>query len=176
MFAIGEEVVYPGHGVARISNIVEKKIGASSASFYELSFLNKEATILVPTTHAENVGLRALSSDQTVTDIFKILAEPAKKTHASEFTASNWNKRHKEYQSRLRTGSLWELSKIYRDLRIIESQKEELSFGEKNLLQKTEALLVEEISLVKRLEHNKALEQIRQLCAIHHRKRNSSVL
>lgn len=170
MFAVGEKVVYPGHGVAQISNILEKKIGGSTASFYELTFYNKEATILVPTVNAEAVGLRALSSTDTISDIFKILAEPAKKVSSHDFASTNWNKRHKEYQLKMRTGSLWELSKIYRDLRFIETQKE-LSFGEKNLLQKAEALLVEEISLVQKLDHGKALEQLRQLCAAHHQRR-----
>ena len=62
-----------------------------------------------------------------------------------ELSASNWNRRNKEYQNKLRTGSLKDISEIYKDLKHIANHKE-LSFGEKNLLSKTELLLVEEIA------------------------------
>ena len=68
----------------------------------------------------------------------------------------------KEYQGKLRTGNLRKICEIYKDLKHIEMQKE-LSFGEKNLLSQTEALLVEEISLVNNMETDKAMQQLRLL-------------
>jgi CarD family transcriptional regulator len=165
MFALHEKVVYPGHGVAFINNIVEKIVAGQKTTYYELIFLNKDVTILVPTTNALTVGIRALSSLQNIDDVFKIIAEPAPEAHPYEFNASNWNKRHKRYQLKLRKGSLKELSEIYRDLRFIETQKE-LSFGEKSLLHQTELLLAEEISLVKKLEQETTVEQLRSQCNI----------
>jgi CarD family transcriptional regulator len=163
MFALGERVVYPGHGVAQISKMFERSIAGSSTLYYELTFLNKDVTILVPTNNAETVGIRPLTSEENISAVFKILNQPIKKISNYEFTASNWNKRNKEYQLKLRTGSLKALLEIYRDLRTIETHKE-LSFGEKNLLQQTEGLLVEEISLVQKLAYDKAVEQLRSLC------------
>ena len=168
MFSLREKVVYPGHGVAQINRIVEKQVAGNSMTYYELTFLNKDVTVLVPTKNALSVGIRQLSSTENIVDVLKILSEPAKRINHYEFTASNWNKRNKEYQLKLRTGNLRELSEIYRDLRFIETQKE-LSFGEKNLLQQTESLLVEEISLVQKIEQNKAIEQLRSLCASNHK-------
>jgi RNA polymerase-interacting CarD/CdnL/TRCF family regulator len=75
---------------------------------------------------------------------------------------SNWNKRNKAYQGTLRTGNLQEICSIYRDLKHIENHKE-LSFGEKSLLQQTELLLAEEISIVKNVEIARAAEQLRTL-------------
>ncbi len=170
MFSLYEKVVYPGHGVAQINRIIEKMVGGHSTAYYELTFLNKDVTVLVPTHNVLSVGIRPLSSHENVNDVFKTIAEPARKINHYEFNASNWNKRHKEYQVKLRTGNLRELSEIYRDLRFIETQKE-LSFGEKNLLNQTEALLVEEISLVEKLEHCKTIEHLRSLCAAHQRNR-----
>lgn len=159
MFRLYEKVVYPGHGVAVVNSIIEKNIGSSKVKFFELKFLNKGMTVLVPMNNLSSVGLRQLSSSENVTDILKILSEPIKKINY-EITASNWNKRHKDYQCKLRTGNLKEICKIYRDLKHISSQKE-LSFGEKNLLQQTEALLVEEISIVQEIGEDKTIEQLR---------------
>lgn len=162
MFRLNEKVVYPGHGVAQINRIVEKLIGGQNSSFYELKFINKEMTVLVPVSNTEAIGLRPLSSTNRINDIFKMLAEPAKKIKNCELMASNWNKRNKEYQSKLRTGNLEEISEIYRDLKHI-SQEKELSFGEKNLLNQTENLLAEEISIVRKLEADKTVESLRSL-------------
>jgi CarD family transcriptional regulator len=163
MFVLEEKVVYPGHGVAKISRIIEKKISGATATFFELKFLNKEMTILVPIHNLDSVGIRRLSSTENINDIFKFLAQPAQVQRAVEGSAaSNWNKRNKEYQIKLRTGNLRDICSIYRDLQLIASQKE-LSFGEKNLLHQTEMLIVQEISLVNKVGEEKAAEQLRAL-------------
>ncbi len=159
MFARNQKVVYPGHGVAEISNIIEKKIAGMTVSFFELKFLSKDMTILVPTENTESVGLRTLSSSDKINDIFKILKEPAKPI-SYDLNASNWNKRNKEYRRQIRSGSLCEISQIYRDLQYI-AFKKELSFGEKNLLNETETLLAQEISLVQKVDEQKAIQQLR---------------
>lgn len=166
MFCLNEKVVYPGHGVAKVNRIVTKIVTGKEATFYELTFLNKDVTVLVPTNNAESVGIRPLSSIEHIKDVFKILTAPARRINQYEFTASNWNKRHKEYQFKLRKGNLQDLSEIYRDLRYIATQKE-LSFGEKNMLHQIEALLVEEISLVQQLGQEKTIEHLRSLCTAH---------
>lgn len=164
MFCLNEKVVYPGHGVANVNKLVKKMVSGKEAAFYELVFLSKDASVLVPMNNAEAIGIRQLSSNEHIQDMFKVLAMPARQLNYYEFTASNWNKRNKEYQNKLRTGSLKDLIEIYRDLRHISTQKE-LSFGEKNLLAQTESLLVEEISLVLSKGPEKILEYLRMVCA-----------
>lgn len=167
MFVLHENVVYPGHGVARVSRIIEKKVGGVPITFYELSFINKDVMVLVPTNNADSVGLRPLSSEASIQDVFTTLAQPAQRIDYHEFAASSWNKRNKGYQLKLRTGSLKELSEIYRDLRFIGTQKP-LSFGEKNLLSQTEALLVEEIAIVCKLNQDQTIERLRSCCSSSH--------
>lgn len=159
MFILDEKVVYPGHGVAKIHRIVEKKIADNTAKFFELKFLSKDMTILVPTHNLTSVGVRRLSSVAHIKTVFKLLREPAVQM-SNELSSSNWNKRNKEYQCKLRSGSIQEISKIYRDLKHIAAYKE-LSFGEKNLLQQTEALLAEEIAIVHEIQEEKAVETLR---------------
>lgn len=162
MFSLNDKVVYPGHGVAKINRIVEKMVAGQNSSFYELRFLNKEMTVLVSIANTDGIGLRPLSSTNGIDNIFKMLAEPSRKVKNYEVTANNWNKRNKEYQLKLRTGKLEEISEIYRDLKHIAQQKE-LSFGEKNLLNQTESLLAEEISIVRKLEADKTVEFLRSM-------------
>lgn len=170
MFTRNEKVVYPGHGVAIISCVIEKKIAGRSLQFFELRFLNKDMTILVPTENANSVGIRPLSSAEYINDIFKILAQPAM-IKQIDAAVSNWNKRNKEYQGKLRSGNLLELCAIYRDLRHIEVNKE-LSFGEKSLLQQTENLLIEEISIVTKVPVADAAKQLKDLVSCKIKKTN----
>lgn len=165
MFSLHDKVVYPGHGVAQITRVIEKVVGGKTTPYFELRFLNKDMTVLVPTHCVSAMPIRPLSSPEHVHDAFRILTQPARKLNTYEFTASSWNKRNKEYQMKLRSGGLRELSEIYRDLRFIEMQKE-LSFGEKSLLCQTEQLLAEEISLVEHLEPDVAVRQLRSLCPL----------
>lgn len=162
MFVLHDKVVYPGHGAAKISRIIEKKVMGIETTFFELEFVNKDMTILIPVHSISMVGIRKLSSPDNIKEIFKMLSGPASKMHC-ELNASNWNKRNKEYQCKIRTGNINEIGKIYRDLRHIATYKE-LSFGEKNLLQQTEGLLVEEISLVTQIPVEQAIEHVRLLC------------
>lgn len=160
-FTCHEKVVYPGHGVAIIDRIIEKNVAGRVTQFFELRFLNKEMTILVPTDNATDVGIRPLSSTEYIDIIFKKLAQPViEKNH--DAVMSNWNKRNKEYQGKLRSGDLLAISAIYRDLRHIEYHKE-LSFGEKSLLNQTESLLIEEIAIVNNIETSYATECLRKL-------------
>ena len=161
MFSLDEKVVYPGHGVAVIKRIVEKKVAGQTIKLYELKFMNADMTVLVPTNNLAAVGIRKLSSNEGINTIFEMLSEPAPQV-SGDLMASNWNKRNKDYQCKLRTGDLQEICKIYRDLKNMSVYKE-LSLGEKALLQQTEMLLAQEISLVQNMDEGKAVELLRSL-------------
>ena len=160
MFALNEKVVYPGHGVALISRIIERVVAGEVAHFYELKFLNKDMTILIPIDNLETIGIRGLSTKDYIESVFKIVMTPIVKSPLVELNNSSWNKRNKKYQSCLRSGNLVEISKIYRDLHYLSLEKE-LSFGERNLLSQTELLLAEEISMVEQVVRDVAIEQLR---------------
>jgi CarD family transcriptional regulator len=156
MFSLNDKVVYPGHGVALICKVFSRNVANQSITFFELQFQNKDMTIMVPRNKLEEVGVRHLSTSSKISEMLEHISEPKN----LETTATNWNRRKKEYQSKLRTGSLEDISEIYRDLKYI-SKCKELSFGEKNLLLKTEALLAEEISAAEHVDEEKAVEKLR---------------
>ncbi|MCB9493589.1 MAG: hypothetical protein H6679_04920 [Epsilonproteobacteria bacterium] len=161
MFELNEHVVYPGHGVALISDIVEKEVAGNKIQFLKLSFLFSDTTILVPTYNANNVGIRRLSSPDVVSQALKDLATAKnKKIDAIDFTPSGWNKRSKEYQNGIQGGDLLEIVDIYGDLMNI-SQHKELSFGEKNILQLAEDLICQEIQTVNKKDSDAVIRLLR---------------
>jgi CarD family transcriptional regulator len=161
-FSLNDKVVYPGHGVASICKVFSRSVATQVITFFELQFQNKDMTIMVPSDKLEEVGIRPLSSVSKINSMLAEIAQPSKTIKTFEPTATNWNRRKKEYQNKLRTGSLDDISEIYRDLKHI-SRFKELSFGEKNLLLKTESLLAEEISAANKVDEDKAVESLRSL-------------
>lgn len=159
MFSVKEKVVYPGYGVAEVSQIIEKTIAGSVVKLYELSFLSKDVKVLVPVDHAERVGIRLLSSAENVAHIFTLLA----KSQANRRASMSWNRRTKGYQAKIRSGSLEEITQVYQDLKNLEVAKG-LSFGEKKLLSETEMLLAEEIALVSQKTEDSVLTELRRSC------------
>ena len=161
MYTLNEKVVYPGHGVALVKQVIEKSVGVTKIKFYELKFLNKEMTILIPIDAQDTCGIRPLSSEKNIESILAILSEPSSTKRGC--ATSSWNKRNKQYQCRIKTGDLTEIIKIYRDLQIA-AQEKDLSFGERNLLNQIEALLAEEIALVKNVVEEQAVQILRTAC------------
>lgn len=163
MFLLNEKVVYPGYGVALIHRKVERIVAGSMTTFFELKFFHKDMTILVPDSRLEGVGIRRLSSLKEIKEMLQVLSEPCtpKKTHSIDTTILNWNKRNKNYQFKLRSGDLFKISAIYKDLHTV-SQDKELSFGERNLLQQIEELLIEEIAAVCDIDRDASLSLLRK--------------
>ena len=155
MFQVNEKVVYPGYGVAIISKLVKRQVAGRLTSFYELKFYDKDMAVLVPEDRLEVVGIRRLSTDADLQDMFNILKQPVEH-QKQEVGVNNWNRRNKKYQLDLRSGDLFKLSSIYRDLQTISHDKE-LSFGERNLHNKIESMLIEEISAVRNIDKKSAL-------------------
>lgn len=157
----GEKVVYPGHGVAIVHDIQVKLINGQKEEFYELKFVGKDITVLVPTGQSESVGLRRLSSNNSVACVYELLSKPYVAVQ-QDGAMVNWNKRNKKYMGSIRTGDLKEVGAIYHYLRHSEKKKE-LSFGEKKVLEETEKMLAEEIAIVENMAQEAAIARVRSL-------------
>lgn len=151
MFLLNEKVIYPGYGVATINRLVDRLMLGKKTNFFELKFDNKEMTVLIPEERLESIGIRKLSTLSELSYMFEELSKFDVHDIITEHNASTWNKRNKEYQSKLRSGKLIQISAIYKELQLIALDKE-LSFGERNLFNQIEFLLVEEIITVKQSE------------------------
>ncbi len=162
MFVREETVVYPGHGVAKIEDVVIHHFHGTPVTFFKLVFLFKDMTILVPIYNVESVGLRRPCAKN---DIDSVLVEIARKAsyprQLADITPGGWNKRQKEYQLKVESGNLSKIASVYRDL-MVQNKSKELSFGEKNLLQMTEHLIAQEIHVVTKYAYSDVLVLLRK--------------
>src|SRR5580658_5564894 len=113
-FKIGEKVVYPAHGVAEVDKIEKRTIGGLEQSFYVLRMLDSGMTLMVPTANEEQVGMRAIVHESEADQVFEVLRKREKVTDST-----TWNRRHREYMEKIKTGSVFEVAKVLRDLYIL---------------------------------------------------------
>ena len=146
-FKVGDKVVYPVHGVAEIVSIETRDIGGSPLAFYMLNILENGMRMMVPTSNVEQVGIRDIVSSDEADRVFDVLKKREKMVEST-----TWNRRHREYMEKIKTGSLFEVAKVLRDLYVLKNDKE-LSFGERKMLDTARSLLVREISLSKGITH-----------------------
>ncbi len=161
MFKLNDNVVYPGHGVAVVEEIVEKQVAGKTISFMKLVFLFKDMTILVPTYNVEAIGIRKPSNQEVIDLVIdELRKKPERRLESIDFTPSGWNRRNKDYQARIQSGKLLDIAKIYRDLMYVAQQKD-LSFGERTLLQITEELIAQEMQVIKNSDRELVIQELR---------------
>lgn len=139
MFNIGDEVVYPMHGAGKIISIEEKRIEDQKHMYYILS-MPGEVKVMVPTDKAEEVGVRNIIDKNTAGEVFKLLSQ-----NKSEEDA-NWNKRYRNNMEKIRSGSIFEIADVVRNLSFKQKEKG-LSTGEKKMLLNAKQILVSELVL-----------------------------
>ncbi|HDM76918.1 MAG TPA: CarD family transcriptional regulator [Deltaproteobacteria bacterium] len=154
MFKVGDLAVYPAHGVGVIESIESKEIGGCQQDFYIMRILENDMIIMIPTTNAESVGLRQLISPEDVPKIFKIL-----KSREVSVDGQTWNRRYREYMEKIKTGSVFELARVLRDLSVLREDKD-LSFGERKMLDTARSLLVKELSIAQNVDEAKIEKDI----------------
>ncbi|MCU0579471.1 MAG: CarD family transcriptional regulator [Desulfobacterota bacterium] len=157
MFKVGDLAVYPAHGVGRIESIEAKVLYGQDQHFYIMRILENNMIIMIPTQNAEHVGLREIVREEEVPKIFKILKEKN-----IEFDNQTWNRRYREYMEKIKTGSVYEVAQVLRDLFLLKLDKE-LSFGERKMLDTAKNLLVKEISIAKKIQEDKVEKDIQRI-------------
>jgi len=146
MFNVGDLAVYPAHGVGVIEKIESQEISGCRQDFYVMRILDNDMIIMIPTQNVNNVGLREIIGQNEVPKLYSIL-----KKRDVVIDNQTWNRRYREYMEKIRTGSVYEVAEVYRDLLMLKVEKE-LSFGERKMLDTARGLLVKEISLAKKVE------------------------
>lgn len=139
MYELGSYVVCPGHGVGQITNIDQKQLGEDTKSFYIVKIISNGMTIMVPTDNEE--GIRELVKESEVMEVFELL-----QNHDVKVDNSTWNRRHREYMTKVKTGSLLEIADVLRSLFLLKTTKK-LSFGERKMLDQCKELIVKEIAI-----------------------------
>ena len=158
-FKIGDKAVYPTHGVAEVVGIEKKEINASLCSFYILKVIATGMQIMVPREKAEQVGLRALATTSEIEEVFELLRDP--EVHIDKQT---WNRRQRGFMEKIKTGSLFDVAEVYRDLFRLKSTKV-LSFGERKMLDHVKQLIVKELAVARKWPEDKVEKELEKACA-----------
>ena len=139
MFNLGDHVVCPGHGVGQICSLETKELNGEPKSFYIVKIVSNGMKVMIPVDSKD--GLRSLISENEIEGIFELLKDQDVKVDMS-----TWNRRHREYTLKVKTGSLTEIADVLRQLLLLKSTKK-LSFGERKMLDQCKELIVKEIAL-----------------------------
>jgi len=142
-FKVGDKAVYPAQGVAEVVSIEEKDIAGSRQRFYVLRILDTDRKIMVPVTNAKAVGLRSVISEEEIREIFDILRE-----RTIAFDNQTWNRRYRGFMDKIKTGSIYDVAEVMRDLYRLKTDKQ-LSFGERRMLDTARSLIVKEIAIAR---------------------------
>ena len=156
-FAVGDKAVYPVHGVAEVVALEQRDIGGSTTPVYILKIIDTGMKIMVPTVNAGSVGLRDLITSKEVKEVYSIL-----KSRDVPRDTQTWNRRYREYMEKIKTGSVFEIAEVLRDLCVLRTTKE-LSFGERKMLDTARGLLIKELALAKGVADDKISTEIEQI-------------
>lgn len=138
-FQIGDKVVYPNHGIGVVEDILSDK--PESNEFYKLRILSNSTVVKVPVQNVDGVGLRRVISEKDVERIFDLLENRKIEQH------SNWKGRYKDNSDKMRSGSIYDVAGVLKDLSFL-SKKKSLSFREKRMLDRARFLIVSEVAEV----------------------------
>ncbi len=147
-------VVYPAHGVGVVKDIETKEFAGADHSFYVLEILDNSMRVMIPVDTSGSVGLRAIVDEDQIGDIFAILEEKD-----VELASQTWNRRYREYMEKIKTGSVYEVAAVLRDLFLLSIDKD-LSYGERKMLDTAKGLLVKELSLAQELGEDEVQKSI----------------
>jgi len=156
-FEIGKLAVYPAHGVGRIEAIESRVINSEKQEFYIMKILENSMVIMIPVQNVESVGLREIIALNDVINVYQVM-----KDRNIPQDNQTWNRRYRDYMEKIKTGSLYEVAGVFRDLYLLKLTKE-LSFGERKLLDTAQCLLIKELAIAKKTDEDVILKEIDDL-------------
>ena len=158
-FQVGETVVYPHHGAAKIIEVKKRKLGGQEKLFLKLQVDQGDLTIEVPADNVDLVGVRDVIDQEGLERVFEVLRTP--------FTEepTNWSRRFKANTEKLASGDVIKVSEVVRDLWRRDQEVRSLSAGEKRMLAKARQILVSELALAEKTDEHKASELLDEVLA-----------
>jgi CarD family transcriptional regulator, regulator of rRNA transcription len=137
-FELGDHVVYPHHGAGKVEGKEEMEVLGAKREYLTIKILHNDMTVKVPTENAGVAGLRRVIDEETVKKVLEVL-----QGDVSEMP-KNWNRRFKHNRDKIKTGDIYELAEVVRNLALRESEKG-LSTGEKQMFTRAKKILASEL-------------------------------
>ncbi|EOD00065.1 CarD family transcriptional regulator [Caldisalinibacter kiritimatiensis] len=153
MFNIGDKIVYPMHGAGIIESIEEKEILGSKKKYYVMKMPMGDMKVMVPMDNIDDIGIREVISAKEMEQVFAVLGDDQTKM------PQNWNRRYRANMDKIKSGDIYEIASVVRNL-MIRDKKKGLSTGERKMLNNAKQMLVSEIVLAKEINEQEAEQLI----------------
>jgi CarD family transcriptional regulator len=151
LYKVGDKVVYPHHGAGTVVKKESRTVLGQKREYMTIKILHNDMTVNVPTENADAVGLRKVIDEQMVNKVLKAL------TGGGTQMPKNWNRRFKHNRDKMKTGDIFELAEVVRNLSLRDHEKG-LSTGEKQMFVKAKKILASELMYAKDMDEDEAAE------------------
>ncbi|MDP9023306.1 MAG: CarD family transcriptional regulator [Actinomycetota bacterium] len=158
VFTVGDTVVYPHHGAAIIEKVETRELRGETREYFVLRLTYGDLTVMVPQDSVEECGVRDVVTKKEVEKVLDILRQPEGKQ------AGNWSRRFKANYEKLRSGDIYQVAEVLRNLCTREKDKG-LSAGEKRMLTKAKQILLSELAVAIKKDEEKAEELVNKTLA-----------
>ena len=149
MFKVGDKVVYPHHGAGTVVKKEQREVLGQKREYLTIKILHNDMTVNVPCENAEKVGLRRVIDEVMVEKVLKALQG------SGTTMPKNWNRRFKHNRDKMKTGDIFELAEVVRNLSLRDHEKG-LSTGEKQMFVKAKKILASELMYAKAMDEDEA--------------------
>ena len=146
LFSVGDKVVYPMHGAGIIESIEEKEILGEKRRYYVMKMPIGDMKVMIPIQNVNDIGLRQVVDEDVIDQVIGLLK------HGQTDMSTNWNRRYRANLDKIKSGDIYEIADVVRNLMIREKEKG-LSTGERKMLDNAKQILISEFVLAKRLHH-----------------------
>ena len=160
-FEIGQSVVYPHHGAGKVLKKEMKEVLGESREYLTIKILHNDMTVMVPTQNAAVAGLRPIIDEQTCQKVLAVLQD-----ECSEMP-KNWNRRFKHNRDKIKTGDIYELAEVVRNLAIREAEKG-LSTGEKQMFTRAKKILASELMYALEMDEDEVDQHLHSILIEQH--------
>jgi CarD family transcriptional regulator len=151
LYRVGDKVVYPHHGAGTVVKKETREVLGEKREYLTIKILHNDMTVNVPADNADRVGLRKVIDEQMVSKVLKAL------TGSGTTMPKNWNRRFKHNRDKMKTGDIFELAEVVRNLSLRDHEKG-LSTGEKQMFVKAKKILASELMYAKEMDEDEAAE------------------
>jgi CarD family transcriptional regulator len=151
LYKVGDKVVYPHHGAGTVVKREVREVLGEKREYLTIQILHNDMTVNVPSENAEKVGLRKVIDEEMVAKVLKAL------TGNGTVMPKNWNRRFKHNRDKMKTGDIFELAEVVRNLSLRDHEKG-LSTGEKQMFVKAKKILASELMYAKGMDEDEAAE------------------
>lgn len=152
-FDVGDRVVYPQHGAAVIEKREQRDFFGETREYLILKVAYGDLTVMVPTDNTDEVGLREVINDEEVEEVFAVLSKKEARM------PTNWSRRYKNHVEKLKSGDIYQVAEVVRNLSIRDKDKG-LSAGEKRMLNRARQILVSELTFAIGVSEEEAEEKL----------------